>query len=92
MSMNGGYMIFDFSGKTFTSGTASTVAGVSAKVRNPYNKPTLISGLVVGSVAYPDFFAPFVEDSDSYEANVSIGDDAITISINDDDEVTVTVA
>lgn len=92
MSMNGGYLILDFGGKTFTSGTASTVAGISAKVRNPYNKSTLISGLVVGTVAYPDFFAPFIEDADSYDASVTIGGDSITISINDDDEVIVTVA
>lgn len=92
MSMNGGYLILDFSGDSFTSGTASTVAGITAKVSNPYNKPTLISGLVVGDVVYPDFYAPFVESADSHVTTVTIGGDAITISINDDDEVTVTVA
>lgn len=92
MSMNGGYLILDFGGESFTSGTASTIAGITAKVNNPYNKPTLVSGLVVGNVVYPDFFAPFVENSDNYKSAVTIGDDTITISINDDNEVTVTVA
>lgn len=92
MSMKGGYLIINLNGESFTSGVATTIAGITAKVTNIYNKPTLVSGLVVGDVVYPDFFAPFVENSDIYETTVTMGDDTITISINDDDEVTVTVA
>lgn len=91
MSRNGGYIILDFGGYALTSGVASEVEGAFGVVTNPYGKATLISGLNVGGVAYPDFYAPFVEDSDVYAASVVIGGNTIDISVDEDDDVTVTV-
>lgn len=92
MSAKGGYIIIDLKGEPLTSGEASAFDGIAAKVANPYDKATLISGLVVGDVAYPDFFAPFVEGEESYSTNVEIGGKSITIAVDSDDNVTVTVA
>ena len=91
MSRNGGYIILNLGGVAFTSGTASAVDGAFGVVANPYGKATLISGLNVGDVAYPDFYAPFVEGSDAYAASVVIGGNTIDISVDEDDNVTVTV-
>lgn len=92
MSRKGGYIILDLSGHTFASGVAGEVPGAYEVASNPYGKATLISGLTVGDVAYPDFYAPFVEGANSFAASVTIGDSAIDISVADDDDVTVTVA
>lgn len=92
MSRNGGYIIFNLNSAPLTSGEASALEGAYAIAANPYGKATLISGLVVGDVAYPDFFAPFVAGESSYSAEVVIGGDTITISVDEDDNVTVTSA
>lgn len=92
MATKGGYQIIDLKGTPFTSGQASAVEGIAAIVANPYNKATLISGLVVGDVAYPDFFAPFIAGEDNYSTSVSIGGDEITITVESDNDVTVTIA
>lgn len=92
MSAKGGYLIIDLKGKPLTSGSPSAFDGIAAKVANPYNKATLISGLVVGDIAYVDFFAPFVEGENIYSAAVEIGGKSITITVATNDNVTVTVA
>jgi hypothetical protein len=91
MSKKGGYIILDLNGITFVSGEAETVGGAYEVVANPYGKATLISGLKVGSVVYPDFFAPFIEGADSFAAAVVIGGNTIDIAVDDEDNVTVTV-
>ena len=91
MSRKGGYIILDLKGIPLISGTAVAVPGAYEVVANPYGKATLISGLAVGDVAYPDFFAPFVEGTDSFAAAVVIGGNTIDIAVDDDDNVTVTV-
>jgi hypothetical protein len=92
MSAKGGYLIIDLKGVSLTSGTATKFDGIAVKVANPYNKATLISGLVVGNVAYADFFAPFVKGENVYSAAVEIGGESITITVATNDNVTVTVA
>lgn len=91
MSRRGGYIILDLKGYALTSGEASTLDGAYEIAANPYGKATLISGLTVGDVAYPDFFAPFVAGDSSYTAEVVIGSNTITIAVDEDDEITVTV-
>ena len=91
MSRKGGYIILDLNGTTFTSTEAETVGGAYEVVANPYGKATLISGLKVGDVAYPDFYAPFIEGADSFAAAVVIGGNTIDIAVDDEDNVTVTV-
>lgn len=92
MSRNGGYVILNLGSLSRTSGIASALDGTYAIVANPYGKATLISGLVVGDVAYPDFFAPFVAGESSYTAEVVIGSNTVTIAVDKDDNITVTVA
>ena len=53
--MRGGYIILDLKGAALTSGKAANVPGSYAAAENPYKKATLVSGLVVGDVEYPDF-------------------------------------
>lgn len=91
MSRNGGYIILDLKGHTFTSGVAGTIDGAFEVASNPYGKATLVSGLNVGDVLYPDFHVPFVEGSGSYDASIVIGGNTIDISVDEDDDVTVTV-
>lgn len=90
--MRGGYIILDLKNTAFTSAEAANVAGAYDAASNPYGKATLVSGLVVGDVAYPDFYATFVASGSSYEASVVIGGETITIEVEDGDDVTVTVA
>ena len=92
MSRNGGYIILNLGSLPRTSGTALALEGAYEIAANPYGKATLISGLVVGGVAYPDFFASFVAGDSSYTAEVVIGSNTITIAVDEDDNVTVTVA
>lgn len=91
MSRRGGYIILNLKGYPLTSGEASAVTGAYETVANPYGKATLISGLTVGDVAYPDFYAPFVEGADSFDAAVVIGGNTIDIAVDEDDNVTATV-
>jgi hypothetical protein len=90
--MRGGYKIIDFNGKALTSGTEATIKGAYEAATNPYGKATLISGLVVGGVSYPEFYAPFISDAGTMEAVATINEATITISVAAGDAVTVTIA
>lgn len=90
--MRGGYKIIDFKKAAFTSGEAANISGAYVAAQNPYNKATMISGLVVSDVEYPDFYAPFVANGNNMGAAVVIGGRNITITIANTDDVTVTVA
>lgn len=92
MAIRGGYQIVNLHNKQFTSGQESNVDGVYDIAVSQYGKPTLISGLNVGGVAYPDFFAPALAGNDELTLRVVIGGNTITIVIDSDDNVTVTVA
>lgn len=87
--MTGGYQILDVTGVDFTSGVAETVKGALAKVIS--KKATMVSGLVIGGVSYPDFYAPFIASSDKMQTSVTVGDNALTITVAANDEVTVTI-
>lgn len=92
MSRNGGYIIFNLGSTPRTSGTAFALDGAYEIAANPYGKVPLISGLVVGDAVYPDFYAPFVAGESSYTAKVVIGSGTITLAVDEDDNITVTVA
>ncbi len=87
----GGYQIIDLKGVSLTSGSEASVKGIGQSAKNAYNKPTMVCGLVVGDVVYPDFYLPFVEAESSYTGTVVINGDTIEIVIDDDDNITVTV-
>ena len=89
--MRGGYRIIDLAGTPLTSGTQDTIKGVYDAVKNPYKKATMVSGMVVGDVAYPEFYAPFVENSETYVTSVVIGGATISIEVAEQDKITVTV-
>lgn len=89
---NGGYIIANFKGTRLSSGTESNIDGLFQSVSNPYKKPVLISGLVVGVFEYPDFFTVFAPSADGYTSTVVIGSQTLTIEVNSGDDVTVTVA
>ncbi len=89
--MRGGYQIINFKNQALTSGESTTIDGIFATVSNPYKKATMISGLTVGDVEYPDFYAPFTENSGNMVSAVVIGGNNITISVTSADAVTVTV-
>lgn len=90
--MRGGYRIADFKKTALTSGTQASIKNLYAAVSNPYKKAVLVSGLVVGDVAYPDFSAVFVKVSDNYVAGVVINGSQVNITVTPTDNVTVTVA
>lgn len=90
--MRGGYIIVDLKNAALTSGKAANIPGAYVAAANPYQKATLITGLVVGDAAYPDFYAPFVAGEGNYSAAVVIGESTITIEVAEGDDVTVTVA
>lgn len=90
--MRGGYKIIDFKGEALTSGSEANIAGAYEAASNPYGKATLVCGLVVGDVVYPEFFAPFISNAGTMESSVVVNDKTITFSIAVGDDVTVTVA
>lgn len=91
MSRKGGYKILDFKGTPLTSGAGTKIDGIAERLGTGNEKATLISGLVVGDITYPDFFAPFIEGSETIDTTVVIGSNTIKITIAPDDTVTATV-
>jgi len=91
MAVKGGYKVIDLKGTAFTSGREASVVGAYEQAANPYGKATMISGLIVSDVVYPDFFAPFVAGENNLSTSVVIGGSTISIVIDSDDNVTVTV-
>lgn len=90
--MKGGYRIINLKKVALTSGKAETIPGTYESAENSFGKATMISGLVVGGVSYPDFNAPFKEGNKSYSATVSIAGTTINFTIAEGDSVTVTVS
>lgn len=90
--MRGGYKIINFKGEPLTSGSEANIAGAYEAASNPYGKATLVCGLVVGDVEYPEFYAPFVSNAGTMESKVVINEATITMSVAVGDDVTVTVA
>lgn len=90
--MRGGYRIIDFKNTAFTSAVPETISGLFAQVSNPYQKACMVSGLTVGDIKYPEFYAVFIAGSENISAGVVIADQVVTIEVTPEDSVTVTVA
>lgn len=88
----GGYRILDLKKSALTSGEAANISGAYDGASNQYGKAIMVSGLIVGDVEYPDFFAVFIPGEQSYSAGVVIGGKSINIAVASGDDVTVTVA
>lgn len=89
--MKGGYRIINFKRAALTSGKEANIAGAYAAASNPHGKATLISGLIVGNIVCPEFFAPFVGNDRYMKSKVTLDDGiSITIVITSKDDVTVT--
>lgn len=89
--MRGGYRIIDFKKTSLTSGTQGTIEGLFASVSNPYKKPVMVSGLVVGDIEYPACYAVFIKNSNNFEAQVAVNGSTLSIVVTPNDGVTVTV-
>ena len=90
MSLKAGVQVIDLKGVALTDGTESTIKGTYAAVTHANNKPTLVSGLVLGTAALPAFYAIFVDISDVMTAEIDVAGTILKIEIADDDGVTVT--
>lgn len=84
--LTGGCQIVNFKSTPLTvAGGEIAIDGIYAIVNHNYNvskKATLISGLVVGDVAYPDFYAAIELDGSDYKF-VSHGTQTVTIKEGD---------
>lgn len=87
----GGYKTLDMSGYSpMTPLTAVTIPGVyDAIIASNTNKPTLVSGLVVGSNTIPAFFATFDYDMAQKVWACKTGAGNHTFNIYPDDRVSV---
>lgn len=98
----GGYQIVDLSKETFTSGSAKTVPGIASLLVGARGKRPVISGLKVGSTKYGDFdFPTTLIDPIVLQSSVAttiasgavdIGDDTISVTVKNNDAVTVSVS
>ena len=92
----GGYKIIDLKKYNFTSATKVNAAttgltGIYSAIEST-NKRHVVSGLVVGGVEVDDFNALFAVESSSMVAIVNYGSKAITMKVDADDSVTITIA
>ena len=90
--MKGGYLIIDLKHVALTSGQEENVPGTYQAAANAYGKATLVSGLSVGDTDYPDFWISLTGNAGTYSGTASVGGSTITVSVEEGDDVTVTVA
>lgn len=85
----GGYQIIDFKGYAVTPGQSFSVDGIHEKIAGS-KKATLITGLVIADVEYPEFFAPFTNQNPGrFTTQVRIAGDDMGIEVTEDDNVTI---
>lgn len=92
----GGYKIVDLREYNFISATKATTAstglsGIYSDIEST-NKRHVVSGLVVGGVEVDDFNALFAVESSSMVAKVNYGSKTLTMKVDADDSVTITIA
>lgn len=83
----GGYKIIDFKG-TALSGTAVEIPGILEKIVDNYDKPILVSGVILNGELQDDAYAAVSDTEDTVILTVYGG----AITITEDDEVTFAVA
>lgn len=88
----GGYKLIDFKENNIVLGTPTTIKGVYDAIEHNYRKPTLITGLVIGSVEKEDTFVNFEHGEDVYNGllGMTANDKVLFITITNADAVTIT--
>lgn len=86
--MKGGYKILDLSGIDFESGSGQTIAGSYSTLESS-TKATLIEALTISGTEYNALWANFTLSETTYTATLP---DSITITVSQEDLVTVTKA
>lgn len=90
--MRGGYQILDLKHTAFTSGVESTVEGAFNQIARSNGKRIVVEGLTVGNANYNDFEMFFIAGNNIFEGSTTIGSDTVSISVDYENGVTVTVA
>lgn len=90
--MKGGFQLVNFKNLALTSGRESNIKGSFESVENANGKRTIIHNLYVGTKKYKDFTMYFELGENEYTGTATVGAETITIVIDIDDNVTVTVA
>lgn len=84
--IKGGYKIIDFKGVELST-TAVEITGVYNQIVDDYNKPIMISGVLLDGELQDDAYASVKVSDESVELTVYDG----VITVTDDDEVTFTL-
>lgn len=88
----GGYKLIDFKENNIALSTPTTIKGVYEAIEHNYRKPTLITGLVIGSVEKEDTFVNFEHAENVYNGllGMTANDKVLFIKITNEDVVTIT--
>lgn len=93
--LKGGYQILNLKNLPLTSGSESTIAGSYNAIKNSNGKRVIVSGLCIAGESdkfYSDFECFFTSGENIYEGAITLFDENVTISIDNGDGVTVTIA
>lgn len=86
MSLKGGYKLIDLKDTDFTFDTGITIKGIYDSIERSYNKPLVLTGIVVSNVERNDVFVNFVDNSGNYESDISATE---KITVTNADLVTI---
>lgn len=87
----GGYQIIDLENRNFTPGVGQVFNGIYEKIEGT-RKPILVSGIRISGVELHDTYVDFVLQGSAFTTKVSLGGMTATVTIEDTDVVTVTMA
>lgn len=88
MSVRGGYQIIDLQHTNFSSGSPSAIPGTYAAIEASHKRIN-IENLVISDTEYKPMTANFIVDASNFVAELT---SKISISVAENDEVTVTVS
>ena len=88
----GGYKLIDFKENNIVLATPTTIKGVYDAIEHNYRKPTLITGLVIGSVEKEDTVVNFEHGENVYNGSLGMtaNGKVLFITITNEDAVTIT--
>ena len=88
----GGYKLIDFKENNIDVTKPITIKGVYDAIEHNYRKPTIITGLVIGSVEKEDTFVNFEHGENVYNGllGMTANDKVLFITITNKDVVTIT--
>lgn len=88
--MKGGYQILNLKNINLAVGVASVVPEAYETLEGNYKKAVLVTNLMANGVEIADFFTlPYVSES-NYVIKVVVGEITYTLTINADDQITLT--